>query len=98
MKSIALYFSMLAFIYSSAQDISDMTLVAHYTFIETASDIVGNHGDAEIVNAPFQGEDGIYSYGGYLFDVINEDSSLVGSADIPALNDSAFAVQVSFKN
>jgi len=80
-----------------AQDLSGLSLQAHYSFLNTADETNGSYGAAELVNAPFVDTCGVFSYGGYLFDTIDEDSSFVGTPQIGALNDAAFAVQVEFK-
>lgn len=85
------------FTHSLAQDLSNLNLEAEYTFLNSAQDATGTYGEAEVINAPFMDTCGIFSHGGYLFDVVDEDSSFVGTPPIAALQDEQFAVQVEFK-
>ena len=80
-----------------AQDLSNATLSAHYTLIDTDIDATGNHDPIELMNAPFQGADGVYNFGGYFYDVIDMDSTLIGTPDLPALNENEFAIQIEVR-
>lgn len=80
-----------------SQDLSNATLEAHYTLLETAEDELNNEGDIMLINAPFMGADGVYSYGGYINDIIDTDSSLIESPNIEVINDTTFAIQVEVK-
>ncbi|MDX1477155.1 MAG: T9SS type A sorting domain-containing protein [Saprospiraceae bacterium] len=81
----------------AAQDLSNLTLQAHYSLINSGDDATGNFGSLEMINTPFHDTCGIFSFGGYLFDTIDEDSSFVGTPQIDALLHEQFAVQVEFK-
>ncbi|MDX1409689.1 MAG: hypothetical protein R3330_16185, partial [Saprospiraceae bacterium] len=97
LKAITALVMTLAMLQAGAQDLSNLTLRAHYSFLNTADDIAGPYGSAETINAPYMDTCGIFSFGGYLFDNIDEDSSFVGTPQIDALLDEQFAVQVEFK-
>ena len=92
---ILLFFS--AFNLLQSQDLSNFNMVANYTLINTYADDTGNYGDLIVTNAPFQGADGVFSFGGYVFDIINEDSTYIQTPKFPNLNDDKFAIQVEFK-
>ncbi|MBK7409235.1 MAG: T9SS type A sorting domain-containing protein [Saprospirales bacterium] len=82
---------------SFAQDLSGFALVAHYTLQETAEDLTGNQDTIQLINAPFQGTDGVYSFGAYLNNALGEDSTLIHTPKMEVLNDTAFAFQVEFR-
>ena len=71
----------------------------HYTLIETTADSLGQAGDIELINAPYQGAAGIFCYGGYINDVpgADYDSSLVVTPNIEFLAAQEFAVSIEFK-
>ncbi|MCB0642269.1 MAG: T9SS type A sorting domain-containing protein, partial [Phaeodactylibacter sp.] len=59
-------------------------------------DELGNSDPLTLINAPYQGNAGVYSYGGYVYDIIDEDSTLILTPTLDVLNDTAFAFQVEF--
>lgn len=80
-----------------AQDLSNFQVVANYTLIDTDEDAMGNYEPIELVNAPYQGADGVFSYGGYLFDIVDFDSTLIETPNLDILDTTSFAFQVEFK-
>jgi hypothetical protein len=79
-----------------AQDLGWLHPVAHYPLINTAEDALGLQQPMELINAPFAGDEGVYSNGIYLGnDPVN--GSLLITPVFPALKDSAFAIRLEFK-
>ncbi len=67
----------------SAQDLSDFALIAHYPLTNnSAADATGSYGDMELTNAPFQGSEGVYSNGVYIYSA-QPNGCLIST---PALN------------
>ncbi len=48
-----------------AQDLTEMEPIAHYKLINTAEDSLGFNSDISLLNAPFQGDQGVFSNGIY---------------------------------
>ena len=70
MKNTSIQISLLIALFLSfqakAQDFSDFELFANYTLINTAEDQTEQAEDITLINAPYQGNDGIYSNGNYI--------------------------------
>ena len=77
-----------------SQDLSDLTLIAHYPLTSTANDTTGNYGPMTLINTPFQ-DGGIYCNGNYLFS--DPDSCDAITPDITGLNFEALAISARFK-
>ncbi len=58
-----------------AQDFSDFELFANYSLINTAEDQTGQAEDISLINTPYQGNDGVYSNGNYIWG--DPDSCLI---------------------
>ena len=72
-----------------SQDLSHLTLIAHYPLTSTANDTTGNYGPMTLVNTPFQ-DNGIYCNG-------NAEFCNATTPIISGLNFEAFAVSAKFK-
>jgi len=81
-----------------AQDLSHLTLIAHYPLSFDANDATSNYDPAHLINTPFQGgqEGGVYCTGNYAYDG-TPDSSDILTPPITGLLASAFAISVEFK-
>lgn len=79
-----------------SQDLGNLIPKAHYTLINTAEDALGLQPPIELINAPFDGGDGIYLNGIYQ-NSGNADFSLAHTPFMEALYDSVFAVQLEFR-
>lgn len=79
-----------------AQDLGNLIPKAHYTLINTAEDALGIQQPIELVNAPFDGNDGIYLNGIYIASG-NPDAGWAHTPFVEALYDSVFAVQLQFR-
>lgn len=83
---------LLSFFQSSlihSQNLSNMTLIAHYPLINTANDTTGNYAPMTLTNAPFQ-DGGIYCDG-------ISGSSYVITPTITDLNFAGLAISAEFK-
>jgi type IX secretion system substrate protein len=80
-----------------AQNLDNFELMAHYTLVNTTEEALGTWDTIELVNAPLSDTNGVYSYGGYIFDAIDEDSSLVITPQLDILNAVQFAVQLEVR-
>lgn len=80
-----------------AQNLDHFDLMAHYSLVNTTEDALDAWDTIELVNAPLSDTNGVYSYGGYIYDDGNEDSSLVITPRIDAINAPQFAIQVELK-
>lgn len=100
MKSSPLFFllSILlgSFGFLSAQDFNAMEPVAWYTLIDSAGDKLGQQPPVKLMNATFEGTDGIYSNGIYPFSG-SGNGTLIESPKLPALYEPTFAVSLEFK-
>ena len=99
MKSVSILTALLLILCMNllAQDYGDLNLVAHYTLLETTEDDTGIQDTIELINAPYQGSNGVYCYGAYVFNAQGEDSTLVQTPKLDALLDTAFAFQLEFR-
>jgi hypothetical protein len=79
-----------------AQDLGSLIPKAHYSLINTTEDALGLQPPIELINAPFDGNDGIYLNGIYQ-NSGNPDYSLAHTPFMSALFDSVFAVQLEFR-
>jgi len=77
-----------------SQDLSNLTLIAHYPLSSTANDTTGNYGSMDLTNTPFQ-DGGIYCNGIYAGG--DPDACDARTPDITALNFESFAVSAMFK-
>lgn len=89
-----LIFVFLSF-YSHAQQLEHRSVLAHYPFTSDLNDATGNHGPAEVINAPIQGAEGIYSNGNYIGS--DPDSCQVRTPNIASIDTSDLAVSIEFK-
>jgi hypothetical protein len=80
-----------------AQNLDYFELKAHYTLVNTTSEALGTWDTIELVNAPLSDTNGVYSFGGYINDAVNEDSSLVITPQLDILNAVQFAVQLEIR-
>ncbi len=80
-----------------AQNLDNFELEAHYTLINTTQEALGVWDTIELLNAPLSDTNGVYSYGGYIYDDINEDSSLVITPQLDILSAVQFAVQLEMR-
>lgn len=88
---------LLSFNVLQAQNLEHFELKAHYTLVNTTEDALGVWDTIELINAPLSDTNGVYSFGGYINDAANEDSSLVISPGIDAINAPQFAIQLEVK-
>ena len=79
----------------SAQQLEHRSILAHYPFTADANDAAGNYGPAELINAPIQGAEGVYSNGNYIG--VDPDSCLIRTPAISAIDTSDLAISVEFK-
>ena len=80
----------------SAQNLESLDTVVHYSLINSAVDQQGKYGDIELINTPYENEDGVYCNGLYIYG-FNPNGSLVHTPPIEELYDSTFAVQAEFR-
>ncbi len=80
----------------SAQDLNNLAPVAWYTLIDSTGDKLELKPEAELTNAPFEGSDGVYSNGLYLYSG-TPGGCLVTTPNLPELYDSSFAVSLQFR-
>jgi len=83
--------------FTTAQDLTSFSPVANYTLQSTAEDALGNLTPIELINAPFNGAEGVFSFGGYIWGANGQDSSLIRTEHLESLYDTTFAVQLDFK-
>lgn len=79
-----------------AQDLSNLIPKAHYPLVNTAEDALGLQQPIDLINAPFDGDDGIYLNGIYI-NSGNPQASWAHTPFMEALYDSVFAVQLEFR-
>ena len=78
-----------------SQDFTGMKLECHFPLtMDLESD---NCGTMKDINARIDAGEGTYSYGGYVHDAINRDSTLLETDDIDALSEQNFGIYVEFK-
>ncbi|MBI5916543.1 MAG: hypothetical protein HY842_14290 [Bacteroidetes bacterium] len=78
-----------------AQNLTSFEPAAHFPLKNSAADLLGMNPEMLLINAPFAGNDGVYSNGNYIG--TTADSCLVRTPHLAALYDSSFAVQLEFK-
>lgn len=91
--------TMIAVIFSlriSGQDLSSLQPIAWYPLIDSTGDKLHLKPDVTLTNAPFQGAEGVYSNGMYLFSG-QSGGCLITSPSIAELYDTTFAVSLEFK-
>ncbi|GEM_PF-3095916 len=80
-----------------AQDLSDFVLLAHYPLTDSAAaDVTGNYGNMELTNTEFQGPEGIYANGMYIYSG-EPDGSLISTPAITFPDSLNFAFSLEFK-
>lgn len=79
-----------------AQDLSGFKPVAWYSLIDSASDKLGTKPPIKLTNTPFDGAEGVYSNGKYLF-AGPIGGCLIESPEIKELYSPTFAVGLEFK-
>lgn len=82
--------------FAKAQDLSALDTIVYYSLINTSDDHQGNYDTIELINSPYQGNDGVYCNGIYIGD-FDPNASLVQTPPLNELNDSTFAVSIEFK-
>ncbi len=85
----------LSTLFAKAQQLEHRSLLAHYPFTSDLSDATGNHGPAEVINAPIQGAEGIYSNGNYVGS--DPDSCQIRTPSISTIDTSDLAISIEFK-
>lgn len=81
-------------IFSAGGVLAEGTMIAFYSLNQTATDMIGINGDANIVNAPYE-EGGVYLNGNYVG--TESDSAMVKTPTIAMLDFSSLSVRVDFK-
>lgn len=79
-----------------AQDLENLFEAAHYRLINTSQDVLGLQDSIQLVNAPYDGNNGVYSNGIYVGHD-PENGALIQTPMIDAMYDSVFAVQVLYR-
>jgi hypothetical protein len=84
-----------ASLFVGAQDLGSRSLLAHYPFTSDASDATANFADAQLINAPIQGAEGVYSNGNYIGS--DPDSCFVSTPNITSIDTADLAIAIEFK-
>ncbi|MFT4681735.1 MAG: hypothetical protein ACI9FU_001045 [Granulosicoccus sp.] len=98
MKSISRLLTLLYVSFSflsNAQQLEHRSIITHYPFTLDLNDATGNFDSAEVINAPIQGVEGIYSNGNYVGD--DPDSCQIRTPNISSIDTSDLAVSIEFK-
>ena len=89
-----LFIVLFSFSALQSQDLSNMTLIAHYPLSSTANDTTGHNDPMTLINTPFQ-EGGIYCNGNYIYG--DPDSCDAHTPEISDLEFETFAVSATFR-
>ncbi len=73
-----------------------MVPVAWYTLIDSTGDKLELKPDMELTNAPFEGQNGVYSNGQYIYSG-QPDGCLITTLNIPELYSPTFAISLQFR-
>lgn len=77
-----------------AQDLSYLYPVAHYTLINTPDDALGLQAPVTLLNAPYSGNNGVYSNG--IYPGGDPDGCIIQTPLFTTLYDSIFAIRLEF--